>query len=151
MKTWKKWGIGCGALAVVAAAWVYLLVFHYFQYVPLFDDGPFSGVVRNDLPGGQPEQVLPIFEGLRLEVYARTESDPAPSVLLRAKDGAVRWCVYATGPEKTQVGSIEFLSYHSGWLTEPAVVGVVDWTFGRERTVWLIDRNGELKEYWYSW
>jgi hypothetical protein len=88
---------------------------------------------------------------MQLEVFPRAETDPAPTVLLRNGDGQTKWCIYATALENTQVGSIEFKSYHSGWLTQPAVVGLVDWTYGMERTIWMIDSSGNLKEYWYSW
>jgi hypothetical protein len=121
------------------------------RFQPFMDDGPFLGVAREAPPQLTPKQVFPIFDGMSLEVYPRTENDPAPTVLLRNSDGTLKWCVYALGQENTQVGSIEFKDLHSGWLTHPAAVGLVDWTYGVERTIWMIDKNGRLKGYWYSW
>jgi hypothetical protein len=51
----------------------------------------------------------------------------------------------------TQVFSIRFRDYRRIPFTRYRVVGLVDWTYGKEATWWFISKDGELEEYWYSW
>ncbi len=115
---------------------------------PIFDDGPFTGRPVTQLPKTAPSQSFPVKDFL-LEVYWPPNDGEAPIVLLRDRDKKIKWAVHAEGMEKTHVTSLEFTQYRS--VIDITVRGTVHWTFGHEQMLWVIGRDGTLKEYWYSW
>ncbi len=129
---------------------ILLVVFLGWQlaWSPIFDDGPFTGRPVAKLPTTAPTQSFPVKDFL-LEVYSPPNDGEAPIVLLRDRDKKIKWAVHAEGMEKTQVTSLEFTHYRT--VFDITVRGTVHWTFGHEGMMWIIGRDGALKEYWYSW
>lgn len=145
-------------LILIAVTIAFLVVVTVLSYIliigrwdPFVDDGPFHGVPRDHSHLQKPIQTFSVYSGNQFEVYPKLPEDPAPTVLLRAGDGSVKWCVYAVGQEETVVDSIRFSSLRKNPFGRPCVLGTVKWTFGNERTLWFINKNGELVEYYFSW
>ena len=124
----------------------------FFTILPsTLDDDPFEGTVRANCPSGLPKQIFPINLGRTLEVFDRSEGDPAPTVLLKRRDQSVAWCIFATGDTNTNVRELSFSSYSESKFSQRATaIGIVDWTFGAEQMTWKIDRDDDYA-YWYSW
>jgi hypothetical protein len=142
-----QWAAGCGAALLVLV----LLLFWGLSATPLFDDGPFHGKPA-PLPQREPAQTYRVLGGPRLVVYDPLPDEGAPTVALRTRRGDVRWCIKATGYDGCRVESLRF--GRTVWLPfhiQPRVVGVVNWTYGSERMVWMLQLDGTLREYWYSW
>ena len=117
------------------------------------NDGPFIGEPRAVAPAREPDQIFPVGDRFVLETYDAEEGEPAPTVVLKDRNGKTKWCMYAiaNGMEKTSVKDIRFHAWHLFPLKELKVSGVVGWTYGHEQTLWFITRKGELDNYWYSW
>jgi hypothetical protein len=127
-----------------------LLILVFF-FNPLQDDGPFEGIRRAACASEAPQQIFKINSGRTVEVNSPKDEERAPTVLLRAKDGEVVWCIYATGQDFTIVRNITFSSFSEGYISGTTTLkGIVDWTFGRETTTWEIDEDGRYA-YWYAW
>jgi hypothetical protein len=74
----------------------------------------------------------------------------APVVRYLDKDGHSVWCINADGSPGTVVRAVRFRRSRN-WFFLVIVSGTVDWTYGRERTLWYLSGAGVLREYWYSW
>ena len=119
---------------------------------PFSDDGHFHGKPRESVPARHPDQVYSLYDRFTLEVYDATADDPAPTVLLKDKNSKIKWSIYALADDMdASVKSIRFHRWKHFPFREPRVFGIVDWTFGHEGAWWFISKEGELKEYWYSW
>lgn len=116
------------------------------------DDGPFVGEPVENCAGRKPDQSFKLDDANTILVFDRTSEEKAPSVALQTKDGKLRWCILATGYEKTFVSRLRFtrLSNPIPWM-RPYARGWVEWTYGRERMTWSIDKDGTLLWYRYSW
>jgi hypothetical protein len=120
-------------------------------FFPSFTDyGPFQGVVRDSPPGGARDQSFELEGGLLLEVWNRGERDRVPTVQLRTAEGSTRWRIYAKAGWLDGVESIRFGEFdvNDGGI---AVSGMVDWKHGQEHTVWYLELDGDLEQYWFSW
>jgi hypothetical protein len=62
----------------------------------------------------------------------------------------VRWCIYAEGYPETRVDRLRFRS-SKAIIRRDVIDASVQWTYGDERALWFIGRDGALNEYWYSW
>ena len=125
----------------------------YRSWTPFFDDGPFHGRERASVPNRQPDQVFLIFGGMKLLSYDRGPNEPAPTVVLKSNEDKILWSIYAEADKmpQTEVSSIRFHKYKKFPFKHLRIVGVVDWTYGRECTWWFISPEGKLEDYWYSW
>ena len=141
-----------GLIIVLAIGGLRMLVW-YRCWTPFLDDGPFHGRQRVSVPNRQPAQVFPIYGGMKLLTYDREPNEPAPTVVLKSDEDKVLWSIYAEadGMTETEVSSIRFHNYRQFPFRRTRVVGVVDWTYGREATWWFISKKGDLEEYWFSW
>lgn len=150
MNTAKKAAIGCGIfVALIMLLGVGLIYLRSLN--PFMDDGPFHGEECKQIPKNNPDQIFSIWNGMTLKSYYKKGSMKAPVVILENKDGAVLWCIYATGMEKTEVRSIRFHKSVKILTFRPRVIAMVDWTYGNEAAWFFIKKNGTLEEYWYSW
>lgn len=136
--------VAVGGVTLIA---IIILLWHW-SWSPVFDDGPFYGIQSTECSDREPDQTLEIWRGLRLLVFDPEPAEPAPLVSLHDRSGVEKWCIRATASEHSEVRRLRFLD--SAWFW-PRVRGRVDWTYGRERSIWFLDREGELREYWYSW
>jgi hypothetical protein len=139
--------ISSAVLLLVIAASVFV-----FYINPFTPDGPFTGEPRENCDLlKNPMQVFPIDAGNSLEVYAREENDPAPTVLLRDRDNKIKWCMYAVAHPFSDVYTIEFRGYGRWFLVGQKVEGIVNWTYGYEWTGWYLSPFGGLRKYYYAW
>ena len=88
---------------------------------------------------------------MQLEVFDPQNESEAPIVSLRTNAGDTLWCIWASAYEGTSVDKIRFRAYQKLPFLRPRVTGLVEWTYGHERTLWYLDSRGDLVEYWYSW
>jgi hypothetical protein len=137
--------------SIVVLICIALSAFIWWYGWPSMDDGPFHGEVCELNPKEKPDQTFNLWDGLKLEVHNKNKWIKAPVVTLKKSTGEKLWSIYATAYEQTQVDAIEFKEYSGYPFKTPRIKGIVYWTFGAEATWWYIKRNGELKEYWYSW
>jgi len=138
-------------LCFAAGAWALI---NWISWSPgAFNDGPFHGRPRGEAPTRPPDQVFPLYHRFSLEVYNAMTNEPAPTVLLRDGNTKIKWCIYAIADDMTNtvVKTIHFRTWRHYPFKEPRVRGLVCWTYGHEGTWWFISREGDLKEYWYSW
>ena len=134
-----------GSLALGAFLW-------WFSAQPFLDDGPFHGSPAQAPPSEKAVQRLQIPGGRILEVFDPPTSEQSPIVVVRTSEGEPLWSIYADGQPNTHVRSIRFDSHQSSFPRRgTTVVGSVDWTYGRELTIWRLSPSGHLHEYWYSW
>jgi hypothetical protein len=132
---------------LVIAVLVFLLYLN-----PFFADGPFTGEARENCDLlDNPDQVLVISPVSRVEVYERKGDDPAPTVLLRAGDNKIRWCIYAVADSLSEVYDIEFRRYGPWFILGTEVEGIVHWTYGYELTGWYLGSFWGLRKYYYDW
>jgi len=143
----KLAGVTIGSLILLLAVAITIFVWQR-QWMPFLDDGPFKGRPVVTLPTTEPIQIFPVREFV-LEVYSSATKNESPVVLLRDRDKKIKWAVYAEGLENTRVTALNFIDYRT--VFDITVRGTVHWTFGHEVMWWMIDRDGSLKEYWYSW
>lgn len=146
-KVFKWIGITLGSIILFVILGIGVLIWQR-PWMPFMDDGPFHGKTAEQIPTTKPLQVFPIKEFV-LEVYAPASDQEAPVVLLRDSNSKIKWAVYAQAYDKTQVYSLKFYDYRTIFST--TVRGTVAWTYGNEAMWWFIERDGSLKEYWYSW
>jgi hypothetical protein len=132
-----------GLCAAGLAAWYFL------PLGPVMDDGPFHGRPATIIPERAPDQSLRIFGAMTLEVY--DNAGDSPIVRLLDRGGKQKWAVFADGRAPGDVRSIRFDTFRVTPFRASTVTGTVDWTGGREQTVWFITRRGTLRDYWYSW
>jgi hypothetical protein len=121
---------------------------------PFLDDGRFRGAACETAPGAhdEPADTLELLGGSRLESYPPAPGANAPRVVLRRPDGSLGWCVRAEGQAGTEVRALHFEDASVTVMPGHHVVtGMVDWTFGEERTTWWLRADGALAQYWYSW
>ena len=142
--------LGVACLLTIFAAAILVLIW-YRTWNPFMDDGPFHGKACDGNPTRSPDQTFVLSESFALESYDRREREPAPTVLLRQLGRQVRWCIYATAVENTDVRTIRFHAHRGFPFQRQRVRGIVDWTYGHESTWWFIRRDGTLEEYWFSW
>ncbi|MBW3622108.1 MAG: hypothetical protein KY468_01705 [Armatimonadetes bacterium] len=119
---------------------------------PFLAFGPYHGRKRPDAPGRKPNQVFPAYAGLTLRVYDPVRDEPAPTVELLDSRGKMRWRIYAVpnGSKDKWVHRLRFHTTRGFPYLRPRVVGRVHWIMGREKTWWLIRKDGALIGYWYS-
>ena len=134
--------LGLAALSIVGISLLYSLVFR-------MNDGPFHGRAA-ECPTAQPTQELPIGNNRTLRVYDAGSDGVSPIVTMSLADRTL-WCIHADAYPKTRVDRIEFHRSTYWPLLRRRVVGLVQWTYGREATWWFIRYDGSLQEYWYSW
>ncbi|MCC7406871.1 MAG: hypothetical protein IT442_02290 [Phycisphaeraceae bacterium] len=118
---------------------------------PFLEDGPFHGIPVAPITSGQPDQSMPIFNGLTIEVFNSSVEGVSPVVQLRQRDGSIRWSIRADGHQLGDVHSIRFEEYHRGLTRSGVLRGMVHWTYGHEKMTWFITGGGNLRDYWYSW
>ena len=147
VKTLKWLAISLGALLGLVVISIAIFIWQRPWY-PFMDDGPFKGEPVNQLPSRSPDQVY-LLSKYKLEVFNRAPNQKAPIVVLRDSNDQVKWSIYATGMNNTEVQSIEFIDHRT--ILSTTVRGTVKWTYGNEATWWYVSRDGELEEYWYSW
>lgn len=137
--------------AILAAVLVITFLLLYDQsFVPMFDDGPFRGRPCTRVPSSHPDQEVRLHGGRFLvQTWDRNGRDSAPIVTLR-EHGTVRWCIYAEAYPQTRVERLRFRSRRP-IIWRDVIDASVQWTYGEERALWFIARDGTLKEYWYSW
>jgi len=126
----------------------------YSSWSPSFlDDGPFHGIICAKIPNKKPDQIYKIYSDLSIETYDREDNDTAPIVLLRDKDNNILWAIYAIANDRetTKVESIRFKKHRQFPFSRPRIFAIVKWAYGEEASWWFIDKDGKLKEYWYSW
>jgi len=150
-----------GCLMAIAAVGVTILTLFaglccllwYRAWNPWIDNGPFHGVRRSDIPKGEPNQTLQIYDGLELQVFDPNEDEQAPTVLLTKPPDEVLWCIYAVADDMTgtTVRTIRFKDWRHFPFKRPRVYAIIEWTFGHEASWWFISKEGRLEEYWYSW
>ena len=144
-RRWRLWlGLGVVSVLFVAASDAVI------PGMP-FEKGPYHGRPRTgceSLPGA-PSSAVAVGRGRRLEAFERRPGEAAPTVRLVARDGRVKWCVYATA-ESDAVTSLRFARVHRTLVGGTTVVGTVDWAFGREAAWWYLDRSGGLRAYFYA-
>ncbi len=114
------------------------------------DDGPFYGESREFCDLNEPNSILNMENGFRLESFPREENERSATVRL-IKNNKIEWCIYAHGYDHTYVHSIEFGSHAKESYDKTTIYASVHWTYGREAATWNIDNDGDLIEYWYSW
>jgi hypothetical protein len=142
--------VGVCILCVIAG----LLALGWWRsWHPFIDDGPFHGKPRASIPARQPDQRFALYNRFTIEVYDAAANEPAPTVVLKDQDSSIKWAIYAIADDmrNTTVRSIRFKDWRHFPFKEPRAFAIVNWTFGREASWWFISREGELKEYWYSW
>jgi len=128
-----------------------ILVFIWSRSWSCFlDDGPFTGEPRASSPVRPPDGKLRIWCGMKVKTWNRIKGEKAPTVLLEDRQGNVKWCIYATGMEKTHVEKLS-LDEYTACFYPPRLRGSVVWTYGHEGAWFLISPMGELKAYYYSW
>lgn len=156
----------------IAAVILYSVYVISFYLTLSMDDGPFTGAARIDCPRHSPDQVFDLSSGQQLLVFDPWVDDPAggeewnglripnkkpngdkaPTVALRAANGEIKWCIFATGHAQTQVALLRFQRrYRPVPFVHSYILGRVMWTFGDERMTWSIRSDGTLHWYRYSW
>jgi hypothetical protein len=136
--------------AVLVTAVLFTGVLLYDKsFTPLFDDGPFQGRRCTVVPTRLPDQEVNVGRRFVLQTWDRQGGDTAPVVALREAD-RVRWCIYAEGDPATRVERVRFRTARP-IIWRDVIDGSVLWTYGNERALWFIGRDGTLHEYWYSW
>jgi hypothetical protein len=141
--------IGCVLLGLPLI--IGAVLYRTFSNEPFMDDGPFTGRFRSNCNLSNPNGTLELPDRSLIQVFNPTTETESPTVRRLTRDGSVSWCIYADGHEKTQVFSLNLSSAQKDYEDRLVVKGVVHWTFGRERTLWYLSRNGDLINYWYSW
>ena len=140
--------VGLGLLVII----LLLIVIGYFLLKNFnLNDGPFLGEVRNMCQLSSPNSTLTLTNGYRIESYPRAENEKSATVRLINGDNEIIWCIYAHGLDHSYVHSIEFTSESRENYGHITIYGAVDWTYGKEASIWHIENDGELIEYWYSW
>jgi hypothetical protein len=139
----RSWWVVGSVVLVAGALWLDRLM------IPSFDDGPFVGDECTSIPSRPPDQIFETVPG-RLETFDPIESQAVPIVLRRRADGQVAWCIVTTVGRRTSVHRVRFNRVRP-WVFGFVVDGVVDWTYGVERTRWLFWWTGGLRSYWFSW
>lgn len=134
-----------GAITCLAVAW------YVFPLGPFLDDGPFHGTPTATVTDRAPDQSFPIYNGMTVETFDPTAAGESPTVQLRQHDGAIRWAVRADGHEPGDVATIRFQRHTLGLTRSGTVYAQVEWTYGHEAAYWYITRNGDLRDYYYSW
>ncbi|CAG1022654.1 hypothetical protein DOJK_01814 [Patescibacteria group bacterium] len=147
LKVFKWVAIFIGSIILLVTTCVAIFIWQR-PWMPFMDDGPFHGKIVTQIPNEKPTQIFPINK-FTLEVYSPISNNEAPIVLLREGNNKVKWAIYAEAYEKTHVSSLKFKEYRT--IFDITIRGTVTWTYGNEVMWWYIDRNGTLKEYWYSW
>ena len=133
------------SLALAAFLW-------WFSAQPFLDDGPFHGSPAEAPPSEKAVQRLQLPGGRVLEVFDPPTPEQPPIVVVRTSHGEPLWSIYAHGQPNTQVRSIRFDSHQSSFPRRgTTAVGFVEWTYGRELTIWRLSPSGDLLQYWYSW
>ena len=117
------------------------------------DDGPFHGRPRADCTelGRTPDQTYSLGGDRQLESYDASATGESATVLLRSPRGEVQWCVYADGHRQGDTARVRFGTHRGGVIRDITVRGSVRWTFGDERSLWKLGKDGALQAYWYSW
>lgn len=141
-----------------------LFAFWYLMWTPgAFWDGPFYGVERMKCPTVKPDQSLKIWDKMTLNVYDKTESDIAPTVQVLDSNQQQQLCIYATesykddpqkiGRSRSSVTKIRFSEKYNSTIfyKNPRIKGFVDWSGGPEGAIWIFNRDGKLKQYYFSW
>ncbi len=150
-KIYFKWLAALCVILIIVTGLLIGVFFYKLSNEPFFDDGPFAGIKRMDCILSNPDNSIELPDGAKLEVYQPEHEQQSPTVRYITANGLVSWCLYADGYEQTQVKSIEFHSVHLSSYNGYLVKGLVDWTYGREKTLWYLNARGELEHYWYSW
>lgn len=132
-------------LLSIISAWYFL------PLAPLFDDGPFRGVLTEGINDRTPDQVFKIWDENVLEVFDSTRDTNSAIVQLRKPDNTILWAVFADGHYVGDTRSIRFHKAHRGYTRSGTVTGTVDWTYGNEVSYWFITQKGKIRDYWYSW
>lgn len=114
------------------------------------NDGPFYGERREECDLINPNSTLELSEGIRLESFPRGENERSATIRL-IKHNTIAWCIYAHAYSHSYVDKIDFHSLSNESYNNIKIEGSVHWTHGYEASIWHIDNNGELIEYWYSW
>jgi hypothetical protein len=150
-KRFKQFALAFLALLAIGFVAVVSLAWYFLPLGPFLDDGPFHGVAAPPIVDRLPSQSFAIFNGFALEVFDPSEEGVSPVVQLRDQSDAIRWAIRADGYKSGDVQSMRFTNSHRGIARSGAVEGWVQWTYGREYSVWFITGNGKLRDYWYSW
>jgi len=146
-----KWTVRIlGIAAIIAIVFAAMFIYKILNE-PFMDDGPFLGITRNSCELSKPYSAVTLPNGATLESFLPTNTETAPTVLLRTKTGAIKWCIYVNGFEKSSVKSIKFHTVQSHGFNKSLVKATVDWTFGNERSLWYLDSQNQLIHYWFSW
>lgn len=141
------------AVALFAAVVVAGLIaaWYFLPLPPLFDDGPFHGSPTASVADRTPDQSFSIYNGMALEVFDPLAENESPIVQLRQSDGSVRWSIFADGFEQGDVDSVRFTESSKGLARSGTVHADVEWTYGHEGSMWFITKEGDLRDYWFSW
>ena len=138
-------------IAAVAAGSLTALAWWRSWNPSFMDSGPYAGIPRNP-PQGTPIQIFQIWDGNTLLIYPALSTNTDPIVALKDKTGRIQWSIEAKGKTNCHVASLRFDAYSVLAWKSPRIVGLVDWNCGGiEKMVWKLERDGTLKEYWYSW
>ncbi len=113
------------------------------------DAGPLYGRLA-PVPNRKPDQIKKVFGGFTLEAFDSSESKVAPIVALRDENGKIRWSVYVDCYDE-HLTRIRFTSYLPSPIMRPGRVrGYVEYPDGYSMpTIWFIESDGELKEYYF--
>ncbi len=147
-----------GVLKVISAVFfigfiIVMVGLSVLQWMPLFDDGPFTGLPFEGQVSGQASSSLEIEGKYRLEVYSRAEQEPV--LVLRDKQKRVMWTrVLDVRNHKNysncRVGSLELFRFRrtfSGYHVQ----GMALWTYGREAANLYLRSNGDFDKFYLSW
>ena len=123
------------------------------QWMPLFDDGPFTGLPFDGQVSGQASSSLVLEEKYRLEVYNRVEQEPI--LVLRDRQNKIMWARVldvrnTRNYSNCRVGSLELFRFRrtfSGYHVQ----GMAFWTYGREAANLYLKSNGDLDKFYLSW
>ena len=140
-----------GACATFATVVVVFTGWYFIPLGPFLDDGPFHGSTTSAINGQLPDQSTQIWGGSTLEVFDSKTDGVSAIVQLRRTDGSVQWAIFADGYDVGDVRSVRFTKADRGLARSGTVLGVVEWTYGRESCRWFITGSGNLRDYWYSW
>lgn len=117
-------------------------------WIPFFDDGPFHGKPCSKEYQIETPQQFKLGSNSELEVGVSRDS----VVVIRTNEnGTHKWCQEIFGFKENDTRSLvlnkkiwlPFLGYRA--------MGLVQWTYGSERTIFDFDSKGRIKKYYFSW